>query len=505
MGESQPVDPHAGDGSNHSLTAPSWRCRLDPGARLRSVEGRTFLVRERPLAVVDVRARAARLLAGLPPGKEVVLAPPPPAEQRFLRRLADLGLLELRPARDGAPWPSVSVIVPVRDRGRQLAACLRSLSRLRYPPERLRLLVVDDASARPVVVPQGVGVLRLPRPAGPAAARNRGASASRSELLAFVDSDCVVEPGWLEALVPELADPAVAAAGGRVLPAAEGSWLERYEAVRSPLDLGSVRVAVRPRQPVPYLVTANLVVRREAFTAVGGFDAGLRTGEDVDLCWRLSTAGHRLVYQPEGRVRHEHRGAPRAFVATRAAYAISEASLLRRHPGNGRWLGFSPGMGAFALGMAGALLGRRRLPAAGTLALAVEVATAAGRLRPLGLARRRSAAAILSGQATGLYHAARQLTRYYGLPAAAVALALALAPRGPGRRLLAGLAAAELATAIADWRRLRPRMSLPAFVGAQLLDDAAYQCGVLLGCLRQRSFAPLAVELRLMGGRNPDP
>lgn len=462
---------------------------------MRRSGSRTFVLSERPLTVLEVRPRALPLLAKLPAGEEVILDSPTPAELRFLRQLASTGLLELRPV--ATVWPSVAVVVPVRDRPEELAACLGSLTQLRYQGH-LEVVVVDDGSLRPAAAPPRGRLVRMSRSVGAAGARNAGAAACGTELVAFLDSDCVADPGWLGALVPELADPAVAAVGGRILPASERSWLERYEAVRSPLDLGTRNATAQPRAPVPYLVTANLVVRRSAFQAVGGFDATLSCGEDVDLCWRLNAAGYRLTYQPAGRVHHRHRSNPGAFARTRARYAASEAALLRRHPANGRWLGFSPGMGAALAGALGALLGRPRLMVAGGVALGLEVAATAGKVRSLGLPRRRSAPALLRGHANGLYHICRQLGRYYGVPAMLLALASGRRRRRP---LLLALAAAELVPAVVDWRRLRPRLALPAFLAAWLIDDAAYQVGLLLGCLRQRSPAALGVELRLIGGR----
>jgi hypothetical protein len=154
-------------------------------------------------------------------------------------------------------------------------------------------------------------------------------------------------------------------------------------------------------------------------------------------------------------------------------------------------------MGAALVGAVGALLGRPHLLMAGGLALGLEVAATAGTLRSLGVARRRAAPAVMRGQANGLYWVARQLARYYGLPALLVALASGRRRRRP---LLLTLAAAEVAPAVVDWWRLRSGLSLPRFIAAQLLDDAAYQVGLLRGCLRQRSAAALKVELRLMGG-----
>jgi mycofactocin system glycosyltransferase len=456
--------------------------------RLSRVGGRVFVVGERPLTVVQVKPAALRLLGRLTNDAEVALPAPRPAELRLLRHLADVGLVSLRA--EASVRPSVTVVIPVRDRPSELAECLASLEALRHPRDLLDVVVVDDGSETAPAVPAGVRLLRLPSSLGPAGARNAGARAARGDVLAFLDSDCLADPGWLEGLLPELADPEVAAVGGRIRAASERSWLERYEAVRSPLDLGGARAAVGPGRPVPYLVTANLAVRRADFAPAEAL---------VELSWRLHRAGRRLVYQPAGEVRHRHRGGVRAFAATRAAYARSEAALLARHPEGERWLALSPGSAALVLGGLAALLGRPRLLAAGALALAVETAATAGRLAPLGVPRRRAVPALLRGQATGLYWMARQLTRYYGLPL----LVATLSCRPARGRLVLALAGIWAAPAIADWRRLRPRQSMPAFLAAHLLDDTAYQYGLLHSCWRDRTLLPLRVRLRLIGGRAP--
>ncbi|HEY4028235.1 MAG TPA: hypothetical protein VGO86_17545, partial [Candidatus Dormibacteraeota bacterium] len=86
---------------------------------------------------------------------------------------------------------------------------------------------------------------------------------------------------------------------------------------------------------------------------------------------------------------------------------------------------------------------------------------------------------------------------YYGGPAAVAALSF----RRSRPWLLAALAMLELAPAVADWWRLSPRQSLPAFLAAYVLDDVCYQYGLLRSCLRDRTLAPLRVQLRMIGGR----
>jgi hypothetical protein len=75
-----------------------------------------------------------------------------------------------------------------------------------------------------------------------------------------------------------------------------------------------------------------LLVRAEAFAALGGFRAGWRTGEDVDFCWRLAESGRRLFYWPTGAVRHDHRTGWRGFLSRKRDYARSEGPLSRVHP-----------------------------------------------------------------------------------------------------------------------------------------------------------------------------
>jgi hypothetical protein len=70
---------------------------------------------------------------------------------------------------------------------------------------------------------------------------------------------------------------------------------------------------------------------------------------------------------------------------------------------------------------------------------------------------------------------------------------------GPKRRRLLALALVLTVPGMADWARLRPRLSLPAFLVAHTLDELAYHSGILVGCALQRTLRPLQVELRLLG------
>jgi len=213
----------------------------------------------------------------------------PPAARSVARALLDAGLAHPRPGPSGPSPEDVTIIVPVRDRPGPLARCLAALGPCR------QVIVVDDASARPELTAQaaratGARVVYRTVNGGPAAARNTGLAHCRTPYVAFADSDCRPEPGWLTPLLAHFRDPAVGVAAPRIAADAGGrSWLARYEQARSPLDLGAREGPVVPQSRIAYVPSAALVARREALGS--GFAEALRTGEDVDLIWRACAAG----------------------------------------------------------------------------------------------------------------------------------------------------------------------------------------------------------------------
>lgn len=178
-------------------------------------------------------------------------------------------------------------------------------------------VTVDDGS----VPPLDGATIRLDRNLGPAAARNAGRMEVDTPLIAFVDADVELADGWLDDLLWHFDDPDV----GLVAPRVAG---ERG----SPLDLGSEPARVRAGTRVSYVPGAALVVRAEAFDAVGGFDPTLRVGEDVDLVWRLDEAGWRCRYEPAVQVWHRPRPSLGARLRQHASYGTSAAPLALRHP-----------------------------------------------------------------------------------------------------------------------------------------------------------------------------
>lgn len=404
---------------------------------------------------------------------------------RLARRLVDAGVAHPRPpVRVDA---DVTVIVPVRDRAESLSRCLAALA-------GASVLVVDDGSVDPaavaaVVARHGARLLRRPVCGGPAAARNTGLAALRpvaAELVAFVDSDCVPSPGWLDRLAGHFADPAVVAVAPRIVPVAApdaGRVLGAFAADRSPLDLGPDEALVRPGGRVSYVPTAALVIRR---AALDEFDEALRYGEDVDAVWRLIAAGGVVRYDPTVIVAHAEPATWPAWLRRRHLYGTSAGPLARRHPDRLAPLVLSPWPAA----VTALLLARRPVLAAATGAVAA--ARLASKLRADGLPPSIAAPMIAEATAATLTATGRAVTQL-ALPAA-----VALSARRPRR--LAMLAALVAAPALRDWLRLRPSLDPVRWTLAGIADDLAYGAGVWRGAVRARTARPLLpARVRLPG------
>lgn len=446
----------------------------------------------------SVRAfRAGTVLTGGYPGRLLTLTPagsralarltgtgPVSASDRQLgRRLVDAGMAHPRLGAGPSPAgpPSVTAVVPVRDRAPSLERCLASLG------DATPVVVVDDGSADPAAVAavcehHRARLVRRPSSGGAGAARNDALPLVDSDLVALVDSDCTVGAGWLAALAPLFADPELGAVAPRVRPRRAGdrsSLLARFTDARSPLDMGPERGEVGPDRKIRYVPTAALLVRRSALA--DGFDPDLRVGEDVDLVWRLCDAGWRVRFEPTATVWHDEPTTWRRWVERRFRYGSSAGPLARRHPGRLAPVELAAWPGAVvAAGLA------RRPVVAGALLLAVSARTHR-RVRDRGIPFRlvvRWCGAAVGWTAVGLGRALTML-----------ALPVLVAPRRTRRGAAAGVLLL-LAPPLVDWWRRRPSVDPLRWSVACIVDDVAYGAGVWVGCVRARTAGPLLPTFR---------
>lgn len=390
------------------------------------------------------------------------------------RRLVELDLAVAAPS-GSVGDPSVTVVIPAHDAAATLPSTLRSLD------PSIPVVVVDDGShddTAQVATLHGARVLRHERAEGPSAARNAGAEVVETELIAFIDADAEPPPGWLRVLAAHLSDEELGGAAPRVVAAGGSGLVSRLEAGGGVLDLGPAPGLVGPDGRVPFASSTALLMRGRHFRQLGGFDASLRFGEDLDLVWRLARAGHPVRYVPDVVVQHRSRERLGTHLRNVSRYASAAAPLDRRH-GRPRPCRATP---LVALAVGSVLLGFRRA-GAGIGALAV-----------LDACRRPAGACASTSVATGDGSAsiARSLLRQARGVLAAVSrpwLPFAATAAGTLPRARTGVAVALTARWAARARR-RGVLTLDRLL-LEVLEDAAASVGVIAGCARHGRTGPL--------------
>jgi cellulose synthase/poly-beta-1,6-N-acetylglucosamine synthase-like glycosyltransferase len=164
----------------------------------------------------------------------------------------------------------------------------------------------------------------------PGGARTFAAASASGEWLVFADADCAPADGWLDGFFSPAPGPRVALLAGAVRDTVEGSGV----AARVASSVGALdQSATLSNAYLPYGVTANLAVRKEAFDAVGGFAIERRIAEDADLCWRIQRAGWSLEERPDAVVSHSSRETLMELWRQRAQNGAAAKWLAGRYPG----------------------------------------------------------------------------------------------------------------------------------------------------------------------------
>lgn len=171
--------------------------------------------------------------------------------------------------------PTVSIIIPAFNEAKHIGECLDSVLRLNYPKDKYDILVVDNGSTDDtlsIVREKGVRFIELPV-GKVGAVRNAGAKNTESEIVAFIDSDCIAKENWLLSAVKKLKCANVGAVGGAYNLRDDASWVER----------GWVLGDRSGNYQVTSLVGGSFIVSRQLFERLSGFDEEINAGEDTKL------------------------------------------------------------------------------------------------------------------------------------------------------------------------------------------------------------------------------
>lgn len=216
------------------------------------------------------------------------------------------------------PTGRVSIIIPFRDQAALLRDCLTSLRTSSY--RNYEIILVDNGSHEPALLRllarlehrRRYRILRDDRPFNFSALCNHAATAARGDWLLFLNNDTrVLTPDWLEQLLTVAQQPKVGIVGATLLypdqTIQHAGMIQRADGVWVHLNHKQTFCNAIPGVvlSVPAVSAACMLINRELFFSLGGFDESRPiVHNDVDLCRRARVQGHTIVVTPHARLLH---------------------------------------------------------------------------------------------------------------------------------------------------------------------------------------------------------
>jgi len=233
----------------------------------------------------------------------------------------------------------ISVVIPVYNASHTIIDCMKSVIDQKTKP--LEIIVVDNGSTDGSWElleefrrrAKGVPIL-LSREGkrGASAARNKGISLARGEIIAFTDADCIADVEWLQNIKNSFKYDSLGAVAGNIFGYRPIKLVEKFQSLYTLRGLDSEKVFKRYTLIEGGFPTANLAVREEVLRAVRGFDEDfLIYGEDHDLCARIYKKGFRIKYTPLAKVYHRHRDSVSRMLRQSYGFAKAHPRKMKKH------------------------------------------------------------------------------------------------------------------------------------------------------------------------------
>lgn len=226
---------------------------------------------------------------------------------------------------------TISIIIPTFNGASRIGACLSAL-REQAAHYRAEILVVNDGSkdGTVAVVGQYPGVRLINQAnAGPAAARNRGALEAAGSIILFTDDDCVPMPDWLDAMIAAFRDPEVVGAKGI------------YRTHQRELAARFVQIEYEDKYrlmagmpAIDFIDTYSAGFLRDRFLEMTGYDTSfpVACAEDVELSYRMSARGWKMVFVPGAVVYHTHPATLSSYLKKKYKFAFWRMLAVRKNP-----------------------------------------------------------------------------------------------------------------------------------------------------------------------------
>jgi GT2 family glycosyltransferase len=229
---------------------------------------------------------------------------------------------------------SASIIIPTFNGASRIGYCLDALTS-QIAGRNVEILVVNDGSTDHIADVVGrYSAVRLitQANAGPAAARNRGASEARGTILLFTDDDCVPMPDWLDAMLEPFKNPEVVGAKG-IYRTRQKRLAARF--VQIEYEDKYRLMATLPA--IDFIDTYSAAFLRDRFLEMTGYDTSfpVACAEDVELSYRMSARGWLMKFAPAAIVYHTHPDSFWSYLKKKYKFAFWRVLAVRKNPSKG--------------------------------------------------------------------------------------------------------------------------------------------------------------------------
>jgi len=224
------------------------------------------------------------------------------------------------------------VIIPAFNAEKTIGRCLGALTKQDYNGE-YEIIVIDDGStdSTPDIISQfdKAHLIRQSN-AGPAAARNRGASAAGGKIILFTDADCVPEPDWISEMLRPFYE------NGEVI-GVKGAYKTRQKEITArfvQLEYEDKYNYMLKDKFIDFIDTYSAGFRKDVFLEMKGYDSSfpVACAEDVELSYRMSNKGHKMVFNPDAVVYHTHPDSLISYLKKKYKFAYWRMLALKKNP-----------------------------------------------------------------------------------------------------------------------------------------------------------------------------
>jgi glycosyltransferase involved in cell wall biosynthesis len=226
----------------------------------------------------------------------------------------------------------VSIIIPTYNGASRIGRCLDALKN-QTPARDVEIIVVNDGSTdntAEVIQTQYLSVRLLnQKNAGPAVARNRGASEATGSIIMFTDDDCEPAPAWMDAMLQPFSDPEVVGT--------KGAYRTRQTQVMARFVQTEYEDKYRlmaQHANIDFIDTYSAAFRRDNFQEMNGYDTAfpVACAEDIELSYRMSARGWKMKFVPGAIVYHQHPDSFLRYIKKKFKFAFWRVLAVRKNP-----------------------------------------------------------------------------------------------------------------------------------------------------------------------------